>query len=103
MRVVLDTNVIVSAALTEQGMCARIVDMLGGGIFDVCVDDRILAEYDAVVRRPEFRIAPANVDALMEFIRHIALPVATTPLAVRLRTRMTTPSWRWPPPRQPSL
>ncbi len=84
MRVVLDTNVIVSAALSEHGVCARIVDMLGGGVFDICADDRILGEYDAVLRRPEFRIAPENVDALMELIRHIALPVATTPLAVRL-------------------
>lgn len=84
MRVVLDTNVVVSAALTAHGACARIVDMLGVGVFDICADDRILTEYDAVLRRPEFRIAPQNVDALMGFINHTALFITPTPLSARL-------------------
>jgi len=84
VNVVLDTNVIVSAVLTAHGACARIVDMLGVGAFQLCADDRILSEHDSVLRRPELGIAAENVGALMEFVRHIALPVAATPRSARL-------------------
>ena len=46
MRVVLDTNVIVSAAMTTHGTCGQIVDLLAEGMFEICVDDRVLDEYD---------------------------------------------------------
>ena len=84
MNVVLDTNVIVSAVLTERGPCARIVDMLGAGAFRLCADDRLLGEYDAVLRRPELRIAPADVEIVMDLIRHVALPIAAAPLPAGL-------------------
>lgn len=84
MRAVLDTNVIVSAVLRTHGPCARIVDVLAGGAFDLCVDQRILSEYDSVLRRPELGIASGDVQAVMELLRHVALPVAAAPLPVRL-------------------
>jgi len=84
LRAVLDTNVIVSAALTAHGACARIGDMLGGGVFELCADARILSEYDSVLRRPELRIAPRDVEIVMELVRHVALPVAAAPLPVEL-------------------
>ena len=84
MRAVLDTNVIVSAALTAHGVCARILDMLSVGAFDVCVDDRILAEYDSILGRPELDIAPADTDVVMDLVRHMAAPVAAPPLSARL-------------------
>lgn len=84
MRVVLDTNVVVSATLTPHGACARILDMLGGGAFDLCADDQILSEYDSVLRRPELRIAPENVEVVMGLVRHVVLPVVAVPLPVEL-------------------
>ena len=51
MKVVLDTNVIVSAVLTVQGVCAQIFDVLTDGVFGIYADDRILAEYDSVLRQ----------------------------------------------------
>lgn len=84
MNVVLDTNVIVSAVLTERGPCARLLDMLVGGAFQLCADDRLLGEYDAVLRRPELRIAPADADIVTELVRRVALPIAAAPLPVEL-------------------
>lgn len=84
MNVVLDTNVIVSALLTAHGDCARIGDMLGGGAFDLCADDRILSEYDSVLRRTELCIAPADAEIMMELIRQVVLPIAALPLPVEL-------------------
>jgi len=84
MRAVLDTNVIVSAALTTHGTCARLVDMLVNGTLEICVDDRILDEYDSVLRRPKFCMLPENIDILMEAIRHVAIHVIGAPLSVDL-------------------
>jgi predicted nucleic acid-binding protein len=84
VNVVLDTYVVVSAVLSEGGPCARLLDMLVGGAFQLRADDRLLGEYDAVLRRPELRIAPADADIVMELIRRVALPVVAAPLPVGL-------------------
>jgi len=84
MRVVLDTNVIVSAVMTTHGTCAQIVDMLGEDIFEICADGRILDEYDSVLRRSRLRIVPEDCEIVMELIRRIARPVAAVPLNVEL-------------------
>jgi uncharacterized protein len=80
MKVVLDTNVIVSAVLTAHGICAQILDMLAGGVFGLYADDRILAEYDSVLRRPQLRLVPQDAAEVMEMIRSVAEPVAGVPL-----------------------
>jgi len=84
VRVVLDTNVIVSAVLTPDGPCARIVDLLAAGALTVCADDRILAEHDEVLRRPALKIDPGNIEGLLDLVRSAALPVAALPLDVSL-------------------
>jgi putative PIN family toxin of toxin-antitoxin system len=84
MRVVLDTNVIVSGALTSHGTCARILDLLSENVFEICGDDRILDEYESVLRRPELRIAAENIAPLMELIRRVMLRVAAVPAAAEL-------------------
>ena len=84
MRVVLDTNVVVSGALTAHGACARVLDVLLGDAFEICADDRILSEYDSVLRRPELRMAARDVETVMELLSHVAVSVAAPPLAARL-------------------
>ena len=84
MRLVLDTNVLVSAVLTVHGTCARIVDLVTDGGLDLSVDDRILAEYTEVLQRPELRIVRQDAAILLELIRSVAHPVAGDPLPVRL-------------------
>lgn len=80
----LDTNVLVSAALTADGACARVVGMLGAGAFEVCADDRILGEYEDVLHRPELKIDAGGAAVLIEFIRGAALPVVAIPLDAAL-------------------
>jgi putative PIN family toxin of toxin-antitoxin system len=84
VRVVLDTNVLVSAVLTAHGTCARIVDLLAEGALELHVDDRILAAYTSVLQRPELRIVPEDATVLLELIRSIADSVAGRPLPVHL-------------------
>ena len=84
MKVVLDTNVIVSAVLTSGGVCARIFDMFTEGVFGIYVDGRILAEYDGVLHRPRLHLDSNDVDEVMEWIRSVAEHVGAVPLAAGL-------------------
>ena len=54
-RLVLDTNVLVSGMINPFAAPGRIVDLLREGKLELTVDDRILAEYSAVLNRPKFR------------------------------------------------
>jgi putative PIN family toxin of toxin-antitoxin system len=81
---VLDTNDLVSAVLSAHGTCARIVDMIADGALDLYADDRILAEYDSVLHRPELRIAPEDAGVILDLIRSITDTVAAIPLPVQL-------------------
>lgn len=55
MRVVLDTNIIISRYLTPYGSVARIVDLWEQGAFELLVSDVILSEYARVLRYPRLR------------------------------------------------
>jgi putative PIN family toxin of toxin-antitoxin system len=52
MRVVLDTNVIISRYLTPQGRVARVVGLWERGELDVVTSEPILHEYARVLRYP---------------------------------------------------
>lgn len=84
MRVVLDTNVLVSGLMTPDGTCGRVVDLFIGGSIEVCVDDRILSEYTDVLQRPELRIEPRDAAEVLGLIQGRAHLILTVPLAVAL-------------------
>ncbi len=54
MKIVLDTNVLISGILKPSSPPGRIVDFLRSGVLQLVVDDRILAEYTDVLRRDYF-------------------------------------------------
>lgn len=84
MRIVLDTNVLVSGLLTPFGTCGKIVRMLTSAEFILCVDARILLEYEEVLRRPKFAIEPQKLDAVMEYVESTAETHGCKPLLVQL-------------------
>ena len=84
MRVVLDTNVIVSAVLTPHGPCAQILDMIADDVFGIFADDRIFAEYDSVLRRPALRFVPGDVAEVLVLIHSAAEPIVAVPLPTKL-------------------
>ena len=53
-----DTNVLVSGMINPMGAPGRIVDLMREGELELTVDDRILAEYTAVLKRRKFRAYP---------------------------------------------
>lgn len=61
LRVVLDTNVLVSAELSSRGAPALILDLLLSKSFRCYVSRELLAEYEAVLLRPRFNLPPRHV------------------------------------------
>jgi putative PIN family toxin of toxin-antitoxin system len=84
MKIVLDTNVLVSGLLQPFGPSGQIVRLVAVGELVLCHDSRILAEYREVLLRKKFRFDPERVEILMEEIRADGIPVAAGPLAIRL-------------------
>ncbi len=52
MRVVLDTNVIISRYLTPRGRVAWIIDLWEQGAFELLTSEAILSEYSRMLRYP---------------------------------------------------
>lgn len=68
MRVVIDTNVIVSGLINQNGYPGQIVDAVLSRKVSVLYDDRILSEYHEVLTRPKFRLTSSEVDAFLYLI-----------------------------------
>jgi uncharacterized protein len=84
LRVVLDTNVLVSGLLSPYGPPGEIARLVSSGSVVLCLDARILAEYEAVLSRPRFAFDPDAVAALLDYIDFRGEVVAAPPLAKRL-------------------
>jgi len=68
MKVVLDTNVIVSALLSPSGIPARILSLVLDGIITIVYDNKILMEYFDVLNRKKLKIDKDLVNLLVDFI-----------------------------------
>jgi putative PIN family toxin of toxin-antitoxin system len=84
VRIVLDTNVLVSGLLSPFGPPGEIVRMVSSGALVLCLDARIFAEYDEVLARPRFGFDLDAVAALLDYIDFRSEVVASGPLEQRL-------------------
>lgn len=82
--IVLDTNVLVSALLSPFAPPARVLDMVLAGRVELLYDDRILAEYRAVLGRARFGLDPQDVAALLAFVGAEGKPVIAPPLELAI-------------------
>ena len=60
-RVVLDTNVVVSALLKPQGTEDQVLRLALAGRLMLCVSPQVLAEYSRVLSSPKFKFQPEEV------------------------------------------
>ena len=84
MRIVLDTNVLVSALLSPFGTPAEVLRLITTGTVRLCHDARILGEYRQVLLRPAFPFHPLQVEALLDQIEADGVPVTALALSHRL-------------------
>lgn len=80
MRIVLDTNVLVSGLMNPHGVPGRIVDLLLNGKLSLLYDDRILSEYRDVLERSYLGIELSLAQAVMSYIRLSGEQVSALPL-----------------------
>jgi putative PIN family toxin of toxin-antitoxin system len=84
LRIVLDTNVLVSGLLSPFGPPGEIVRMVSAGTMRLCVDARVLAEYEQVLLRQRFGLDPDAVAVLVDYIDATSQKAASVPLGMRL-------------------
>ena len=70
MKIVVDTNVIVSALLNTNGPPAKILSLILNGNLNLLYDNRILFEYIEVLSRKEFGFKEDAISDLIDFIKH---------------------------------
>ena len=78
IKVVIDTNVVVSATLVDQGPSAGILNLATNKRLQMFVSPAILAEYEKVLRRPRLKLDPARITAVLALIRNTSTEVFPT-------------------------
>ncbi len=68
MKVVVDTNVLVSGIINPYGKPAKILNMIVDGVLTLCVDSRIFEEYRRVLMSQRFSFPDNYVKWLLEYI-----------------------------------
>jgi uncharacterized protein len=78
IRVVLDTNIIVSALLQPLGPPAQVFMLALGGSIQLCVSGSVYAEYEEVISRPRLQRCEDIVASALHAIREQGLWVRPT-------------------------
>ncbi|MFH1777401.1 MAG: putative toxin-antitoxin system toxin component, PIN family [Candidatus Omnitrophota bacterium] len=84
MKLVLDTNVVVSGLLSPFGPAGEIIRMVAAGYLTLCYDARILSEYENVLVREKFPFDRTDVEDLLEQIKACGNITTGKPLVKRL-------------------
>ncbi len=84
MKIVLDTNALVSGLLTPFGSSGEIVRMVSAGYLILQYDSRILLEYQEVLYRPKFQFDKEHIDTLLAYLIQNGQVTPASPLKKRL-------------------
>jgi putative PIN family toxin of toxin-antitoxin system len=69
IRVVIDTNILVSAMIASSGNEALVVVAINAGLVTPCFSAEIIEEYSDVLRRPKFRFSTEEISAHLALLR----------------------------------
>jgi len=89
--VVIDTNVLVSWFGSPQGSPARVAGLATSGMVMPCFDARIMAEYQAVLSRPRFRIDAQAVSKTLDALRAHGMTVIANLSTMKLKDESDRP------------
>lgn len=71
IRVVIDTNILVSALLQSEGLPAAVLMFALCGEVALCLSEAIFAEYAEVIRRPHLKRTPDVIEGTLQSIRKL--------------------------------
>ena len=84
MKIVVDTNVIVSGLLFPFSSSGEIVRLTASGELILCYDARVLGEYKEVLGRPKFQFAPDLIAIFLDQIKNSGIASSGSPLVSKL-------------------
>lgn len=87
MKIVLDTNVLVSGLLDSFSSSGKIVQLVASGEIRLCYDVRIVSEYKEVLMRPKFSFDIVEIDNLLVQIENCGCAIVSKPLIGQLPDR----------------
>jgi putative PIN family toxin of toxin-antitoxin system len=90
VRIVLDTNVVVSGLLSDTSVPAQVLDLCIAGDVMLAVDGRIMREYEDVLMRPELKLPPRDVVEFLGILQY-AERVVGVPLPLSFPDRADVP------------
>ena len=81
MRLVVDTNILISALLVQASLPALLIELWREGKFDLLMSSEQLDELMRVTRYPRIRerLTPALAGRLINELRDLAIPVSDLP------------------------
>jgi len=84
IKIVLDTNILVSALWTPAGNASAIVNLIFTDKMVPCFDNHIINEYRSVLHRPRLSYSQGQVDKLLKEIIDRGYSVTVTPSVVEM-------------------
>jgi len=84
MRIVLDTNVLVSSILKPSSKPAEILNLVMSGKLLLHLDSRIFLEYSSVLKRKKFDFAPKKIEHLLQYFHRISFLTTPKPLMIHI-------------------
>ena len=84
MKIVLDTNVLISGLLKPDGTPGLIVRLIASGYIELYYDFRIFNEYESVMLRPKFGFDKDSVYDFLEQIKSQGHIVTSNPVDIEL-------------------
>jgi len=80
LRVVLDTNVVISSFLKPTGNTSRILRLILQEDLEIATNEQILAEYIEVASRTVFQLDSDRVQVVLDYVRSVAIPALSLPV-----------------------
>jgi putative PIN family toxin of toxin-antitoxin system len=78
IRVVIDTNAVVSANLKDDGLPAAILDFAANKRILMCISEAVFAEYQEVLHRPHLKLTRQRIGRSLAVIRKTSALVQPT-------------------------
>jgi putative PIN family toxin of toxin-antitoxin system len=69
MKIVLDTNIIVSAFINPKGIPGEIISLLLAKKITICYDNKMFSEYTEVLKKSKFNFNSTLIDEFLDFIK----------------------------------
>jgi uncharacterized protein len=80
MKVVIDTNVLISGLINIGGTPAQIINLVINGRITILYDSRILKEYEEVLNRKKFGFKKSAITPILDYIKNEGEYVTAEPI-----------------------